>query len=52
VEISDLPLKSEIKDGWLRQRVDAGGKPTRMVTRVDGNRFSRFWLDTVIRNGP
>ena len=34
VEISEIPLKLEIKDGWLYQRVDDSGKPTRVVTRV------------------
>jgi hypothetical protein len=42
-------LKSEVEDGWLRQRVDAGGTPTRVVTRVDGGKFSEFWLRTVAR---
>jgi inosine-uridine nucleoside N-ribohydrolase len=47
VEIRDLRLKSEIRDGWLRQAVDEGGKPARLVTAVDGERFNEFWLDTV-----
>lgn len=51
VEISDLPLKTEIEDGWLRQRVDVGGKLAGVVTRVDGDRFNEFWLDTVVRGG-
>jgi purine nucleosidase len=49
VEISEIPLKSEIEDGWLCQRVDDSGKPTRVVTRVNGARFSEFWLNTVVR---
>ena len=49
VEIEEIPLKSEIEDGWLRQRVDGGGTPTRVVTRVDGGKFSEFWLRTVTR---
>ncbi len=47
VQIDELPLKSEIEDGWLRQRVGAGGTPTRVVTRVDGGKFSELWLHTV-----
>ena len=47
VEIDEIPLKSEIEDGWLRQRVDPGGTPTRVVTRVDGGKFSEFWLSSV-----
>jgi purine nucleosidase len=47
VEVRELPLKSEIRDGWLRQTVDEGGTPTRVVTAVDGERFNEFWLRTV-----
>ncbi len=50
VELSEFPVQSEIKDSWLEQRVVAGGQPTRVVTRVDGARFSEFWLDTVTRH--
>lgn len=49
VEISEIPLRMEIEDGWLRQRVDEGGKPTKVVTRVDGGAFNEFWLRTVAR---
>ncbi len=49
VEIGEIPLKVEIEDGWLVERVDDRGKPTRVVARVDGGRFSEFWLDTVAR---
>lgn len=51
VEISDLPLKTEIEKGWLRQRVDEGGKLTSVVTRVDGDKFNEFWFDTVVCGG-
>ncbi|MGI9074240.1 MAG: nucleoside hydrolase [Bryobacteraceae bacterium] len=47
VEIREIRLKSEIEDGWLCQRIDDSGKPTRIVTRADGPRFSEFWLSTV-----
>jgi purine nucleosidase len=49
VEIREVPLKSEIVDGWLRQRVDECGALTRIVTRVDGGKFSEFWLSTMHR---
>jgi purine nucleosidase len=49
VEISETPLRSEIKGGWLRHTIDAGGVPTRVVTRVDGERLNAFWLETVTR---
>jgi purine nucleosidase len=47
VEIGEIPVKTGIENGWLRQRIDPGGKPTRIVTRVDGARFSELWLRTV-----
>jgi hypothetical protein len=52
VEVSEIPLRTEIKDGWLCQTVHDSGKPTRVVTRVDGPRFNELWLGTVAgRNG-
>lgn len=47
VEIEEVPLQVTIKDGWLQEKVDNGGKPTRVVTRVDGGRFNEFWLEMV-----
>ena len=48
VEVSELPLKFEMTaDGLLRQRVEGGGRMTGVVTKIDGERFSEFWLDTV-----
>jgi purine nucleosidase len=47
VEIREVPVKSGVENGWLRQTVDPGGKPTSVVTRVNGERFSDFWLRTV-----
>jgi hypothetical protein len=42
----------EPRDGLLRQTVDPGGTPTRVVTEIDGDAFSRFWLDTVAGRTP
>lgn len=47
VEISEVPLTLEIKDGWLHEQVDPAGRPTQVVTRVDGDKFNEFWLNTV-----
>ena len=49
VEASELPIESEIVDGLLRQRVEEGWRTARVVTKVDGARFSELWLDTVAR---
>jgi purine nucleosidase len=47
VEISELPLKLAVEDGWLVQRIADGGKQTRVVSRVNGAKFNQFWLDIV-----
>lgn len=47
VEISEVPLTLEIKDGWLHEQVDPVGRPAQVVTRVDGDKFNEFWLNTV-----
>jgi len=47
VETEELPLNSSIEDGWLVQRVEDGGRPAKVVTRVDGRAFDDFWLRTV-----
>jgi inosine-uridine nucleoside N-ribohydrolase len=51
VVIRQLPLRSEMHDGYVFQTHDAGGKPTRVVTEVDGPSFSEYWLKTVCANG-
>ena len=35
----DLADILSIEDGWLHERIDASGKPTRVVTRIHGGRF-------------
>jgi len=50
VEIREMWLKSEIKDGRLYQTVDQTAKPASIVTRVNGTEFSEFWLRTVTQN--
>lgn len=51
VEISNIPLTLEIRDGWLHQKVDSYGKPTRVVTRVNGDKFNEVWLRIVAQPG-
>lgn len=48
VEISEIPLKFIIKDGWLYEQIHPSGKPTRVVTKVNGKRFNEFWLETIL----
>jgi purine nucleosidase len=47
VEIGEVPLKIEVRDGLLHEIIDPNGKRTRVVTKIDGHRFSQFWIDTV-----
>ena len=47
IEIEEIPVVSEIRDSWLRQRIHPAGKPTRVVTHVDGAKFADFWLKLV-----
>lgn len=47
IEISEIPLRIEIVEGVLIERIDPGGKPYRVVTKIDGDHFNDFWLKTV-----
>jgi inosine-uridine nucleoside N-ribohydrolase len=47
VVIEEVPLVFEEVDGWLVERVHPAGKPTRLVTQIDGARFSEHWLEVV-----
>jgi purine nucleosidase len=47
VAMNEVPLKLEFENGWLREKVDATGKPTKVVTKIDGNKFDEFWIKTV-----
>jgi inosine-uridine nucleoside N-ribohydrolase len=49
VETEELRLNSTIEDGWLVQRVEEVGRPTKVVTRIDGPAFDEFWLHIVTR---
>ncbi len=48
VTIETVPVTTTVEDGWLRQRVDAAGVLTQVVTHVNGAAFSEFWLSRVI----
>ena len=47
VEIEELPLLLEEKDGWLHERIHPSGRVIRMVTKINGPRFNEFWLDKI-----
>ena len=48
VEVEEIPLLMDEKDGHLRERIDPSGKLMRLVTKVDGPRFSEFWLNKLL----
>ena len=47
VEISEIALSAEIKGELLCLSIAENGKPTRVVTHVNGDKFNAFWLATV-----
>ena len=47
VVIQEVRVKSTIEDGWMQQKITPNGKPTRVVSAVDGAAFSEFWLNMV-----
>jgi purine nucleosidase len=48
VEIEELALVLEEKDGWLHERIDPQGKRVPVVTKVNGSSFNKFWLNKII----
>jgi inosine-uridine nucleoside N-ribohydrolase len=50
VTIEETPVAITIQDGWLVERVDPAGRPMRVVTSVDADRFNRFWADVVTQH--
>jgi len=34
-------------DGWLHEEIDNAGKPIKVVTKINGNRFNEFWIETI-----
>ena len=47
VEIAELQIRSEIREGRLHLIQEDRAKSTRIVTRVNAPRFNEFWLKTV-----
>ena len=49
VEIEQIPLILEERDGWLHERIDPLGKSIRVVTKIDGASFNEFWLHKMMK---
>lgn len=47
IEIKEVPLTIEERDGWLHERIDNSGKSTRVVTKIHGPSFNEFWVNRV-----
>jgi purine nucleosidase len=47
VTIETVPLAFALEGGWLRMRAQPGGRPVRVVTGVDRERFAARWLAAV-----
>ncbi|MGI8482956.1 MAG: hypothetical protein ACR2OU_01680, partial [Thermomicrobiales bacterium] len=50
IAFEDVVFAPEIESGVLHERIDENGRPARVVTKVDGARFSEFWLETIVGN--
>jgi purine nucleosidase len=48
VEIEEMMVVSTLDGGFVRQEVSDDGRPTKVVTRVNGSRFADVWLETVL----
>ncbi len=49
VEIETVPLKLETREDWLYEIPDSAGKPTRLVTKIDGSLFDEHWYAVLCR---
>ncbi len=47
VTIEEIPLKFEIKNNELHEIIHPEGKKTRVVTKVESEKFNELWLKTV-----
>jgi inosine-uridine nucleoside N-ribohydrolase len=52
VEMAKLPLRPELVEGWLLEHVNESGKPTRVVTAIDHERFNQLWFDIMTASPP
>jgi inosine-uridine nucleoside N-ribohydrolase len=46
--IERLPLAWRTEDGWLRGEEQPGGRPTAVVTAIDGPRFNELWYRRLV----
>jgi inosine-uridine nucleoside N-ribohydrolase len=49
VKIKNIPLRFQIREGFLEEIQDKNGKLVKVVTDIDGDAFNRYWLETVTK---
>ncbi len=49
IEIKEIPLILEEKNGLLYEIIDNKGKVFKVVTKIDGPKFNKFWFDQVTK---
>ncbi len=49
IEIEEVPLRLEERNGFLHEQIDPAGRKTRIVTGINGQHFSQLWLDKIIK---
>ena len=50
IELQEVSLRLEEREGFLHEQIDPTGKAVRIVTRIDGPRFNKFWLDKILQS--
>ena len=51
VKIHEMPVQSTLETGLVQQKIVDGSRPMRVVTQVDGSRFSDVWLERMTSKG-
>lgn len=49
IEIKRVNLAYQKTDGWLHENIVPQGNPANLVTKIDGKKFSQFWVDTIAK---
>lgn len=50
LEMREIPLIFEVINGWLHEKIDATGRPTKVVTKIDGDNFNELWAKIIFNH--